>query len=304
MVRDLPEFYKLEGYVGGMLKDSLRRTDPIWCARVEVYFNDHYGTGCSFFSRDDFRPDIVDVCQELTDELNQSEDTGVRFPSDWGKTILSMKGLGLKFENDKISLKVGAYDVKRVAEIAKDGQVKEKKYDENGCQILSKEDFLIEFRGAYADRILNWNMFGDAHDMTQPPNENKLAKMIKEAEQVFNQYINIPIDSLIVTKDFIFPYVFGRKKHEDLRWLSDRYCSYSDTHGPRIPTADDSVHLTGVDMESYTRQSPVLRANLGFPMDFIRSSFIILFGSREYLICHVMLHLCKDQIGILQKMNL
>lgn len=274
MVRDLPESYKFGGYVGGMLEDSLKRTAPIWCAKIDVYFKDHYGTGYSFFSSGDFRPDLVDACQELIHDLNKYENTGIRFPSDWMNAISSMKGLGVKFKNNDISLKVGAYDIKKVAELAKDGHVKNAKYAK-GCQILSKEDFLIEFRGAYADRILNWNHFQDAHELVQPPSKDKLARMIKEAGQVFDQYVNIPVGSLIVTKDFIFPYVLGRKKYQDLRWFSDKHCSYNDESGPRIPTADNAVHLTGKDNDSHTRESPVLRVNLDFPMDFIRNSFVV-----------------------------
>jgi hypothetical protein len=276
MTRDLPIYYRNEGYVGAMLEDCLKRKpENVYCVRIDL----RHGTGThqvQFFARGDFRPDIVEAVQALLHEDGHQK----KFRMDWQRKVMGTGVIHYDFQGRGAALGIGVYSVTRVAEIAENSYVKNPRWDEDGRMILDRKDFLVEFRGSIADQALNMakSCFSSAARIPQPPDDASLQKMLDEAGESFDRYQAVPVDSLMVTKDYIFPYVVARKEHDELRWTHDcaKHTGYSED-GPRIATADPCVHLTGIDKACapHMFKNPVFRANFGFSFDYVNSTTLL-----------------------------
>jgi len=266
-----------EGYIGGMLERFLRNEKPVHWIRIALSYH-NYSTQTDVFSEGDFRPDVLQVARGFVTMDHKYQGVKGKLPSNWEQRVLDFVEPTILIKGTNgWRLEVGTLDMKRVAEIAKGGYVSNPKRDDKGRQILSRDDFLVEFRGSIADQLLNSNKDGDPTKMLQAPTEIELEEMVEGAGMVYNHYMSIPVGSLMVTKDFIFPYVIGRKQFPDLRWKDHRrYCGQSHK-GARIPTADICVHLTGVDNNCapHMMKNPVFRADFSFPMEIIGDTFTV-----------------------------
>ncbi|MBI4162101.1 MAG: hypothetical protein HY513_00330 [Candidatus Aenigmarchaeota archaeon] len=278
MVRD-ERFNRISegGYVGHMLNYCLGKTDSFYEVRVDLR-TERFGTGAHFVSKGNFRQDAIDAARRLIEHYAENlKDTTP--PADWERKVLDTDDMLYKLEGEGVVIGIGAHDLKRIAEIAKDGYVKNPRKDGEGNQVLDRDEFLTEFRGAYADRLLNWtnSCFSSAWEVPQPPNEEELAEILEKAGQLHDSYVAMPVGSLLVTKDHVFPYLIGRKKHQELRWPSDRYCGYREKTGVYIPTADPNVYLTGIytGFASHNMKNPVFNASFGFPMKVVNTTFIV-----------------------------
>lgn len=269
--------YRNQGYVGEMLKSFLEKEDPVHWVRIALTYPGRF-TETDWYSEGNFRPDALEIARAFVKDDQEYNDKKGFLPSGWEQQILNAEGPTIEIKGTRgLALKVGTLDMKRVAEIARGGYVSNPRRDEDRRQMLTREDLMVEFRGSIADQLINSNKYGDVTKMWQAPNEEELTKMINGAGQVYDHYISIPEGSLMVTKDFIFPYVIGRKKFPDLRWKGyRRFCGQS-WKGARIPTSDVCVHLTGVekDCAPHIMPNPVFRANFGFSMDVIGETFAV-----------------------------
>ena len=279
--------YRNEGYVRGMLESFLRKEDPIHWVRIALTYPGS-STQTDWYSEGDFRPDVLEIARDFVRDDQQYNDDKGSLPSGWEQQILNSEGPTIEIKGTGgLALKVGTLDMKRVAEIAKGGYVSNPRKDDDGRQILTRNDIMVEFRGSIADQLMNSNKYGDVTEMWQAPSEDELAEMIEGAGRVHDHYMSIPEGSLMVTKDFIFPYIIGRKQFPDLRWKGHgRYCGQS-RKGARIPTADICVHLTGVDNDCapHMMKNPVFRADFSFPMEFISETFAVPKGEeRDYVV--------------------
>jgi hypothetical protein len=264
--------YETDGNVAHVLSYSLRSKEPVTWVRMTVG-NSNGHSEHAFFSEGDYRKDIVKECRDMT----KYSDDGGKLPKDWEGRVLESKSSTIKVNGTKgLMLKVGSMNVKRIAEIARNGQCTNPIYDEERRQIVSREDLLLELRGAIADQLLNSNKYGDPLEIWNPPEESELVNILEKAGEVYDYYMSVPKGSLIVTKDFIFPYTIGRKKFPNLRWNSSRYLGQS-WKGPRIPLAGNCVSFTGVDKAPYSKriEDITFRGSFGFPMDFIRDTFAV-----------------------------
>jgi hypothetical protein len=266
MTTDLP--YQENRYMGIYLNHSLTLREPVNLVRLCIGKNEGR-TYTSFFSRGDFRPDIVEGVERL---LGSS--TGYKFPSEWQNRILTSDQKRLKL-GKKIEgyIEFGALDFKRLAQIFQTGWTKpeERVMDAEGNQIYTKEQLEKEFRGALVDQLINSSRYGPYSEMTLPPSEEELERMNGEVGQAFDKYNQVPKDSLVVTSDFIFPFVFGRKVHDGFRLKDTKYLGYS-RKGPRLPTSERTVHFTGI---GEFRGDLVFGADFRFPFDFIGDSFVV-----------------------------
>lgn len=266
--------YNIDGFVGGMLKKFLKERGLFNFSRVRLAHLERYSE-TRVISQGDFREDILEISRSLIERSRYKN----RFKKDWDGKVRNMEGnsLVIKGRGD-VSLRIGSLDLKRIAELAEGSWAPNPVYDNGGRQILSMEDFLLEFRGCMVDQILNQNKYGDPPKMVQAPTNLELGERVRNANQVYDHYMSIPIGSLMVTKDFIFPYIIGRKQFDDLRWGSGfgKYCGNSEK-GARIPVAGASVHLTGVEIDCalHKFKNPVFRANFGFPMNVIGNTFVV-----------------------------
>lgn len=288
MFRGIPAYYTRSGDQSGVLEACLKiRPDPVYCVRMGIEANDREGNDRSashrFFSRGDFRQDSVKALNRLMRRFaHEYKEYGVSFvpPADWESSVLNGQKMHFDFVGVNVKFGLDAYSVTRLAEIAEHSWVENPTLDEEGRQVLDKEDFLVESRGSYVDRVISRSLepFTDVPEIPQPPDDDGLQKMVAEAGDVFDRYLAIPKGSLMVTKDFIFPYVIGRKSFDGLRWSGrcSRHCGY-DNDGPRIPTSDVCVHFTGIESEFAPRsfERPVFNANFGFPFDYVRDSFTV-----------------------------
>jgi hypothetical protein len=248
----------------------------------------------NFFSRGDFRPDVVDIVDDIIERNNKYAPRFDKYflPRNWKKAVLDMKGKKLKIANGDVgALQINALDFKRIAEIARDGYVKDPNIDENGNQILTREDFLIEFRGSLADQLLNSGRFG-----LLPPSDGRLTKILKDAGEVFDLYMSIPVGTMMVTKDFYFPYRFARKVSEVFKWPDGKGAGIS-KKGSMTSTSDPCASITGVDKNCapHIYKNPVLRASFTFPMCFIRDTYTIRRDEEARYI--------KDSINSLKEFN-
>jgi hypothetical protein len=279
MVRDLPDFYKNEGYVGRMLEDCRSRKDDIWGVRIDLNSKNTW-TGISFFSRGDFRNDAVEAAKQLIDQTNKYAEIGpIKLPEIWEKYVLGTKKISFNFEVENDHLGIGAYSLNRIAEMAKDSCVENPRQDEEGRLILDRKEFLTEFRGRLVDTLLNGvkSCFSSACNIPQPPNDEDLARQLQEAGEVYDQYFSIPQGSLMVTEDFIFPYAISRKEFADYRCPFSAKGGYSYKFGPRVETADRNFQFTGVDTDCarHLFKNPVFRGTAGFNMPFLRSTYVV-----------------------------
>ena len=277
MTQDLPSFYRNVGYIGHVMEDAIARRDDIYNVRVDLDTNG-CGTSTSFFSRGNFREDAVHEAERLLAKYS-AEGAENRLQKNWKRYVLGTRKMTFTFGDGETSLAIGAQDFKRIAEIAKDSYVTNPTLDEDKNQVLTRDEFLREFRGAYADSLINGARFcfGGAAEIPQPPDDANLAKILETAGQLHDKYVALPVGSLLITKDFIFPYVIGRKKHRELRWKSEKYCRYHESYGARMPTADTSVYLTGVetDCAPHMFKNPVFRADFGFSMNVVSTTFVV-----------------------------
>jgi hypothetical protein len=245
MTGNLPDFYKVGGYIGRALEDALQREETIYFVRVEIDSDGLYRTG-HFFHSGDFRDHTIDAVRELfadTDDRNEHT-----YPDSWETAFKDDDCLTHEVTVGDYTFRIGAYSFTRVAEIAKDSEIKERRFDDNGNQLFSRAEFLVEFRGAYADSVINHNMFREGHSTMQPASSERLVQILDEAGRLHDRYVSIPKGSLLVTKDWVFPYVLGRKEHDgELRWRSSKYCSYFEGSGPRFPTINKEVWICGVE---------------------------------------------------------
>ena len=172
-----------------------------------------------------------------------------------------------------VAVSVGAYDFTRLAQVAQGSFSQNPTRDSFGNEILTRDELLLECRGGYVDSTFHYNMSCEPAKIVQVANDTQLEQILFSGGKIYDAYVQIPLGSLMVTKDSVFPHIFGRKKFQDLRCKKEPFCRYSEQIGLRIATVDPCVHLIGVDTQIF--RSPVFCSRFDFPMDVTSGTIVV-----------------------------
>ncbi len=140
-----------------------------------------------------------------------------------------------------IRIYLGAYNFKKLAQIAEGSWLSFQRIDENGNEILSREEFLRSFRGGYVDYLFNNNRSCRPTRMIQPPDEKGIEHILEEAGELYDRYLDIPYGSTLFTRDAGLRGFLGKKKYQNFRWTRKSKCIYSKKEGPTFTTADPCI---------------------------------------------------------------
>ncbi|MEE9525879.1 MAG: hypothetical protein V3V78_04710 [Candidatus Woesearchaeota archaeon] len=172
MVRDLT--YRKEN-IRTHFKDAIAHPDDIYFTRVDVSIERDpkimacCQSGDDFFSRIDFREDAAKAIKKTFARITRYDEPQPELPEELVAKIKNMEGRILISEQDGIKIEVGSYDFKRLAQMAQDDHRYTQTDDDDENQILTKEEFLINYRGGFVDFIWH-NMYRHPEEMTFPPN--------------------------------------------------------------------------------------------------------------------------------------
>lgn len=261
-----------------LLESLLKGNDSVhW---IKIALQSPSGSSLSpkdWFSKGDFIPEVIETTREL-----QKRYALESLPEDWERIVTSelAKKPTLQLKNPNgTELRVGTLNINRVGEMYLQCQIKNKSYDEQGNQILSREDFLPRFKGSLLEMVVNSNTYCDPASMIQLPSDEEISKLSREALKIYRDYLDTPVGCLMVTKGEGIKYAIARKKFSDLRWerLNSRNCFQQSVTSVGIPTPDNCMYLQEVNKNfaPHIYQNPILIAHFGGPMIMKTDTFVV-----------------------------